>query len=512
VHKGMILNSGIAMRQAIANSGDTALIGTFEKLNDIKLLLGKLYTNNATKEKTEPYEKQAEVLEKELTRKAQNLPEFKTLTELQNADYKSVQSALSEGEMAIEYASFKYRDDKNWTDSTYYCALILRKEYEYPKMIYLCEERELQKVLTETVEDQKNINELYATRGIIVFKPSKKTDPKKLDSLIWKPIENELKGIKRVCLSPSGLLHKVSFAALPIGDSLCLSDKYEVNIVSTTANVLKKSTITKPSNVVLYGGIEYNTDTVAMAQNAQTYQKPENALYASRSFSERSNEESWQYLVGTKAEAEKISSLFKTKKVKTTLFQGQAANEESFKALAKNNPDVLHIATHGFYFEERKLTAEELNKEAFATNTNIHKSSKNPLMRSGIIMSGANNAWNGKSLPANVEDGILTGYEISQTNLRKVKLGVLSACQTGLGEIKSGEGIFGLQRALKMAGVEYLIVSLWSIPDKETVEFMELFYKKWLKNKEINQAFREAQTTMRKKYPPYYWAAFKLVN
>ena len=96
--------------------------------------------------------------------------------------------------------------------------------------------------------------------------------------------------------------------------------------------------------------------------------------------------------------------------------------------------------------------------------------------------------------------------------MRHNNLVVLSACETGLGDIRGSEGVYGLQRAFKMAGVKYIIMSLWQVPDKETVEFMEMFYKKLLKSKDVRRSFNETQKEMRKKYEPYYWGAFVLVE
>ena len=107
---------------------------------------------------------------------------------------------------------------------------------------------------------------------------------------------------------------------------------------------------------------------------------------------------------------------------------------------------------------------------------------------------------------------MLTAQEVTQIDMRKNDLVVMSACETGLGEIKGSEGVYGLQRAFKMAGVKYIIMSLWQVPDKETVEFMEIFYTKLLEQNDIKLAFSETQKTMRAKYDPYYWAAFVLIE
>ncbi|MFM8485903.1 MAG: CHAT domain-containing protein, partial [Bacteroidota bacterium] len=111
------------------------------------------------------------------------------------------------------------------------------------------------------------------------------------------------------------------------------------------------------------------------------------------------------------------------------------------------------------------------------------------------------------------EDGVATAYEISHLNLSNTKLAVLSACQTGLGDIKGSEGVYGLQRAFKMAGVDYLLVSLWQVPDQETADFMEAFYDAWTGGNTVHSAFAKAQKQMRIKYKEVYrWGAWMLVE
>ena len=121
--------------------------------------------------------------------------------------------------------------------------------------------------------------------------------------------------------------------------------------------------------------------------------------------------------------------------------------------------------------------------------------------------------WKGGVAIAGKEDGILTAYEIAQMDLSNTDLVVLSACETGLGDLQGNEGVIGLQRAFKLAGVKQLIVSLWRVPDKETAELMKLFYANWLSGKSTREALRAAQLTIKEKNPsPYYWAAFVLVE
>jgi CHAT domain-containing protein len=137
------------------------------------------------------------------------------------------------------------------------------------------------------------------------------------------------------------------------------------------------------------------------------------------------------------------------------------------------------------------------------------------MIRSGLILAGGNYAWqHGRAPRPDMEDGILTAYEISQMNLSNTELVVLSACETGLGDIQGNEGVYGLQRAFKIAGAKYLIMSLWQVPDRETMEFMTAFYRNWLEHDmTIPDAFRKTQGEMRDRfYNPYSWAGFVLVE
>jgi CHAT domain-containing protein len=345
--------------------------------------------------------------------------------------------------------------------------------------------------------------------------------------LTWRPIDSLLKGINTLYLAPSGLLHKVNFSAIPVTDSTYLFDKYHINILSSTRMLAKTYKAKLPSSVdfktTLYGGITYDLDSSEMITLAQQYQKPNYNLIASRSvdITKVNRGFIWSYLPGTLTEVSNIEKLFKSNQIASTLYTGKQASEESFKHLADNgkSPELIHIATHGFFFPEIELKKDEIEKIVFrsfkqadTSNEPAFTNSENPLLRSGILLAGASRTWNKLPEIEGVEDGTLTAYEVSSINLSNTQLVVLSACETGLGDIKGSEGVFGLQRGFKMAGVRYIIMSLWQVPDYQTAELMQLFYTNWLNGMDIKDAFGVAQQTMRKKYNPFYWAAFVLIE
>jgi CHAT domain-containing protein len=229
----------------------------------------------------------------------------------------------------------------------------------------------------------------------------------------------------------------------------------------------------------------------------------------------RSN--TWKYLSGSASEALEIKGILQTAKIEVQLDTGYFATEESIKLIGyqtSDSPRILHIATHGYFFPDPKsevnngLTSNSMSAPMF-------KISELPMIRSGLVLAGAQEVWTSGIAPKNREDGILTAYEISQMNLSNTELVVLSACETGLGDIEGNEGVYGLQRAFKIAGAKYLIMSLWKVSDQSTKELMTDFYHHWLNNgMTIPEAFRVAQQNMKLKYPeiPYYWAGFVLLD
>ena len=188
-----------------------------------------------------------------------------------------------------------------------------------------------------------------------------------------------------------------------------------------------------------------------------------------------------------------------------------------------SNSNIIHIATHGFFYPDPNEVAQDADtlevaedivfrggSRGFGVNSFVE--SYNPLMRSGLVFASANDVWSKQTKNDSIEDGVLTAQEVSSIDMRKTNLVVMSACETGLGDIKGSEGVYGLQRAFKMAGVDFMIMSLWQVPDKETEEFMASFYKKLIKQKDIKKSFAATQKEMRAKYDPYFWAAFVLIE
>ena len=427
---------------------------------------------------------------------------------LQQVKWQEVQRALKASEAAIEFVSYRFYH-KNKTDSTMYAALVLSPGTDTPKFIPLFEEKQLAALLkTEGSPQPTFYNELYSAG-----KPGSQ-----LYDLIWKPIAAALPQGTTVYCSPSGLLHRLNLGAIPTPDGKTLAENNRLTILGSTRQLVipSESAIQQSTTAQLYGGIQYDV-TPTMASN--TPAKSED-LAVRRGPDITQNDstlrgENWNYLRWTEVEISSAASVMKSKGIMPTLKKGSEATEESFKALGQGSPSprVLHVATHGFFFPDPK---ESKPNEGQAIGEKTFKVSDNPMIRSGLMLAGGNHAWKtGKPLRPDLEDGILTAYEISQMNLANTELVVLSACETGLGDLVGNEGVYGLQRAFKIAGAKYLVMSLWQVPDFQTQVFMTAFYKHWLEGKmAVPEAFRATQTELRGKYSgeAFKWAGFVLVE
>jgi CHAT domain-containing protein len=179
---------------------------------------------------------------------------------------------------------------------------------------------------------------------------------------------------------------------------------------------------------------------------------------------------------------------------------------------------VVHLATHGFFLPDQQVKTSELEQRQFGEKEETGL--EDPMLRSGLFFAGADRTLAGKASAADVDNGVLTAMEAANLNLRGTELVVLSACNTGQGDVKNGEGVFGLRRALEEAGAQHVLMSLWSVPDEETQELMKSFYTKWLGGVEVHAALQQAQLEMREMVKaqhdgtdlPFYWGAFVLVG
>lgn len=507
--RNLILSASQHFRKTINNS-DSSILNMYQQWIEIKKQLSILVLND---EKGINYTKDlidsSNLLEKKLIAVSASFKEQE-----EQIHYQTIKNKLKADEAAIEFVEFKYYTGKAWTDSIFYIALLLKKENPEPIMLRLFEKKQLDSLLMQTGNSvvNKNVKGLYASRGVIVGNNAKMNHS--IYELIWKPLESDLQGIKTIYFAPTGLLHRIAFAALPLNNKEVLGDQVRLVQLNSIASIINQQSyvIDTTDKIILYGDISYTAETGALKKAALGYQISKPVTRSLYDGLIRGG--NWNELPGTKIEVEAIRAIGRKNKISVSVFSRIKANEESIKALdGKNSPAILHIATHGFFFPDPKENNEDSTENEQLKSGKAFRTSNDPLFRSGLLFAGANTAWNGKNIDG-IEDGTLTAYEVSNMYLPNTKLVVLSACETGLGDIQGAEGVYGLQRAFKMAGVRSLIMSLWKVPDAETAEFMEEFYKNLLSKKSIADAFLNTQAKLKNKYreAPYKWAAWILVQ
>jgi CHAT domain-containing protein len=407
---------------------------------------------------------------------------------------------LKDNELAIEFTHFKVNNKKR-TDSTMYAAYLYKKDWKTPKVVNLFEEKQLKKYFSIS----GNPNTLYKTRGTITkSNTAQLTVADSIYKLVWKPLEKYVDSSSTIYFSPDGLLHKIPFAALPNKDNKLIGELYNIQQMGNTADVRTNEKTPNLKDILLIGGVKYEYKIDSTKQKKEFVDRSlESKELLGDTINRSITRNSFDYLTGTEKEIYKIDSLLGNSKQ----LSGYEATETAFKKLSGKSPSILHIATHGFFFKKPK---EKSKISELLGQQNSYRNYENPLLRSGLLFANANYAWQNGNNPYEEDDGILTALEISNLDLKNTDIVILSACETGLGDIEGSEGVYGLQRAFKMAGVKTIIMSLWEVPDAETAEFMNLFYTKWKTYNDPKKAFKETQQQMMNKYrnQPQKWAAF----
>lgn len=319
----------------------------------------------------------------------------------------------------------------------------------------------------------------------------------------WKPIRDKIGNAKKVYFSPDGSYNMININTLLNTETgKYVLDETEVELVSNTSDLLKASTASDSKQAILIGFPDYNK-VGSGNQNASAAQLDYGILKADTSQRFMSGSTVTE-LPGTQVEVNSIEQILK-KNTQVSKWMSVQATEENLKGI--HSPKILHIATHGFFMSDLPSESTERSLTGMATG----KLYENPLFRSGLLLAGAGKTITGQSQSSG-EDGILTAYEAMNLDLQKTDLVVMSACETGLGTISSGEGVYGLPRAFRAAGAQSVLMSLWKVDDTATQQLMTGFYGQWQQgSKQVS--FRQAQQQLRAKFPhPYYWGAFVMIG
>ncbi len=298
-----------------------------------------------------------------------------------------------------------------------------------------------------------------------------------LDELIMRPVRSLLKKKKHILLSPDSQLNLIPFAALVDEENRFLVETHTITYLTSGRDLLKlQLPAPKLEPPVILGNP--NFDSAFPTTIASTGTRGNNTRATQLTLL------SYEALPGTEAEIQAIAPLLSD----ATILQGADATEAAVNGIQK--PQILHLATHGFFV--KNIASETAGGE-------------NPLLRSGLALAG----FNSREESTSNFDGVLTALEVTALNLRGTQLVVMSACETGLGDVANGDGVYGLRRAFTIAGAESQLMSLWKVSDFHTQEMMVGYYQRLKDGMGRSEAMRDVQLEMLKKYEfPFYWGSF----
>lgn len=486
--KGLLMRSSERIRRNILKSGDKQLFALMDSISFYKTLSQSISTDLLSDDQTGWTKKmeltmKIEQFEHELTRNAAKYLDEQDV----NISWKDVQKKLKKDEAAIEIT---------FSDSIL-VALVLKPGMEIPKYVELEKGyglyRDMEKLTDLTA---KGFSEsLYSDDAVGLY------------HRLWEPLDGVLKECKKVYLSPCGYLSNIAFHAIKTPDGKALIDHYDIFQLTSTAELVKE---TKQSScqhtATVYGGIYYDQKQAAKAASIVTVQVSDNDKRSldselARDENRGTKTEAFRYLPGTMQEANYVSEILSNADIK--VIKGLEATEDSFNAMDGNSPNVIHLATHGFF-------VKDVINNNFLKRFNDAK--YDSMLRSGLALANANDTWNTKLTDDESQDGILTARDISKLDLSNTDIMVVSACETALGTY-SQEGVYGIQRGIKQAGVKSMIASLWKVNDASTAYLMSLFYSKWSAGTSKHEAMLQAIKQTREKYPsPYNWAPFVMID
>ncbi|MEY4875202.1 MAG: hypothetical protein RL708_351 [Bacteroidota bacterium] len=495
-YKSLLLKNSIEINKQVKISANSESDSLQFKLQNLKQYQYLLEANGESQDKIDEVLLNIE----EVKRKLLSVLNYKSNFFTTNED--SILTKLKKQDAIVEFVKISFTND-----SLEYAAFILRKD-SIPKLISVCSQKEIEALTkrNSTQSESEYIKQVYTLNGI------------KIHDLLWSKIQKNISGAKNIYISTVGVLNNLNFSVL-LFDSTSSNLKngyniYNLECTNQIQNFSPQVNFDKAQikSTIVFAGIDY--DKTRKSSLSKHYLIDSISLTDSRGYNSR-----FSYLPGTLIEANEINNFSQKAGIQNKLFSGENASENNFKKISNyDKPFFLHIATHAYYipFRENKNDFIKSNDTKSKSIKKLFKFNPDPMLRTGLVFSGANKTILDTNKVSNSieDDGILTSFEISNLNLSNCKLVVLSACETGLGDVdtKSNEGVFGLERAFKLAGVKNIIVSLWKIPDLQTSEFMKTFYSFCFSGNSVHESFRNTQLEMSAKYPIYFWGGFKLIE
>jgi len=509
--KGLLLQATAALERQVKASGDTALLRTFARWQATKRQLATARSLPLKQQQERgllpaALDAQANELEKALASRA---GVFGRGLGLPTATWHQVQQALQPGEAAVELVRYRWFR-RGFTDSICYSAYVVVPGSPAPQLVVLRNGNALEQEGLRSYAALTHAPTLSGrgTLGALPVVPG--ASAQALYTAFWQPVAAALPpGTRTVYLSADGAYQQLNLATLQNPATGCDAlEETDFRLLGSTRDLVAATTpaATSLAETVLVGAPTYRVPAAPVALAAAG-----SAAAVSPARSAYTRSEQWlpatevPPLPGTAQELAGLDTLLALAHWPHRQLSGTGATEEAVRDV--HRPRVLHIATHGFFLPAARRPAG-LDKPSPAELA----AATDPMLRAGLLLAGVSNFRDATDKPA-TEDGILTAYEASLLDLQGTELVVLSACETGLGQVQAGEGVYGLQRGFTVAGARSILMSLWKVDDAVTRELMVGFYKNWLGGNSKRAALLAAQQQVRRRHPePYYWGGFVLVG
>lgn len=458
--KGLLLRSSRELSNKISKLGNPDLVSKYNELQEYRKELsyreGLGNVGNAIR--IASLKKDIERIDKEL---AVSCAEYRKAQEQIAVSAKDISRSIPKQTAAIEFVQ---------TESGKLAAIVLRND---------------DAIKPVNLGSTKEFTELVLTNYRQIYTDTRITD------MIWTPIQSAVSGATDIVYSANGIFNSISFSALYSGNHSHLTDYYNFHLMPNIGAIIEEQEETTfnlaGSKIAMWGDVDYGNKKESEQIKISPYRDIERG-------------QGLCHLVFSAEEINSIIDILNHSNADVTSFTGQSATETSFRSRSGMKDNIIHISTHGFFEEDE-----------------IHERGYNPMYNSGLFFAGADSTWTKTDTTfvaaSMLDDGILRADEIQYLDFSDCSLAVLSACRTGLGQSKSTEGIYGLQRAFKLAGVEKILMSLWNVDDECTSKLMKYFYENIRSGSSYEDALRKAQSAIRKTYPsPEYWGAFVLLN
>jgi len=485
-YKGVVLDS-IVEDRLLAEAGqgteDQKLV---EQLNLDKRQLGQLLLQPAqklsveTNQRIEALEGEVEKIEGQL---AQHVTGLGQARHALGVTPEQVQPTIPNDGALIEYLRYGHYLGKGKSEPRYGAIVLFSKGA--PLWIPLGKANEIEHLVRRyltLVRGSPEEDELSANLQALY-------------EVLWAPIGQTLPSqTKSIIISPDGQLNFISFATLLTKDQHFLAERYSVQYVSSGRDLLREVRPSTAKEVVLFANPDFNLGSTAMLAKADNRSADAGAVRGS----EKRDIEDWSFgsLTGTQKESDNLIKKFIGWGWMSTDFTAKEATKEAL--LKIHSPFILHLATHGFFAKEDPTSANTEPESSLKAGQSVTKSKffKNPMHRSGLALAGAQStieAWGREEVPPVENDGILTAEDVSTLDLQGTWLVTLSACDTGSGQARAGEGVMGLRRGFMQAGAQNLLMTLWPISDEVTVQIMSDFYEAAHKSGNAPEALAEVQ-------------------